>query len=341
MKIKEAGMDNRASILVITLWSLFLLGMFAIHLGYNARQKIEFVKILNSRDNLYFIAEAGVKRAIVELNKKEPSEYDVLNEAWGNNPGIFQEVGVGYGTFDVCYSYLDYHSGRYQTRYGLIDEERKVNLNKAELDVIQRLIMIVVGLGKTEAQGLAAAIIDWRDKDSGLLVPEGSAEDRYYRNLPNPYEAKDADFEVFDELLLVRGVSQELLEKIENYVTIYGDGRININTAGVEVLLALDLGIALVDKIISFRCGEDGIEANSDDNIFSSPNNITAELASFAELSIAELTSLHNLVSRGKLSTNSSNFMVRSIARLDNRQLETISIINREGEILSWRQQEG
>lgn len=325
--------------MLIALWSLCILTVFAVYLGYGVRQKIMLIGRLNSRDSLHFIADAGVKQAIAELRKKEPSGYDALNEAWSNNPDMFKEVSVSYGEFNVCYDYLDYPSGKPQIRYGLIDEERKINLNMSDLNTIQRLIMIVAGLDGIGAQNLAAAIVDWRDSDSALSIPLGSAEDRYYQNLPVPYEAKDADFEVLDELLLIKGMSQELLEKLKNYITIYSNGKININTAPAEVLLALDLNNRLVDKILSFRSGKDKIEATDDDNIFSSPATVVEQLSSFSELSPEEEARLGSLVSFGKISTDSGIFMVRSKAKLDRQESEVTCTVNREGKILSWKEE--
>ncbi len=330
---------RRGSILLITLWTLCLLTVFAIHLGYSVRQKIILIERLNSRDNLYFIADAGIKQASAELKKKvSPVEYDALNEAWSNNPDVFKDVDIGLGSFNIGYNYWDSHSGRQRIRYGLVDEEKKLNLNTSELNDIQRLIIIVTKLDETDAQDLAAAIVDWRDADSKPSAPLGGAEDRYYRNLPNPYEAKDAEFEVFDELFLVKGINKEVFDQLKDYITIYSNGEININTASEQVLLALNLEDDLVNRILSFRCGRDGVEATEDDNVFITPSCIIAELNEFSSLSSSEIVSLNNLISAGKISTSSGNFMVRAVARLGTRQKQIICIINRKGKILSWRE---
>jgi type II secretory pathway component PulK len=325
------------SVLLIALWSLCLLTVFAVYLGYGVRQKIVLVQRVNSSDSLYFIADAGVKQAIAELRKKdEDSEYYALNETWSNNPGIFKDIKVGLGEFSIRYNYIDYKSGLQEIRFGIIDEERKLDLNKAELDAIQRLITIVANLEKTEAKSLAASIVDWRDKDSFLSIPMGSAEDAYYRSLSIPYEAKDSELEAFDELLLIKGMSQEIFNKLKDYITIYSNGRMNINTATPQALLALNLDEKLVDKIISFRCGEDEIEATPDDNIFTSPSTIVEQLNQYSELSYSESTALGNLVSSGKISTDSSNFMVKAVAKLGRRESRIVCVVNREGKILSW-----
>ncbi len=338
--------SNAGSILIIVLWSLCLLATFAVCLGAGVRQKIILVKRLEERDKLHFIGEAGIKKAIAELAKeqKETSEakektYDALNDAWSNNADAFKEVRVGDGMFNICHNYIDEESGLAEIRYGLIDEERKININKIDQVVLERLFKIVLGFGEIEAQELAASIIDWRDSDSQLSIPIGSAEDSYYRSLRYSYEAKDAKFEIIDEVLLVKHMTKEVFDKIKDYITIYGNGKINANTASKEVLLSLGLNEYIVDRILAFRRGEDGIVSTSDDNVFDTPSDIVPKLSRYSHLSDSEVAQLDAVRDR-YLGTSSNNFMARSIARLGNRKdtAETIAVINRYGNILYWQE---
>lgn len=344
--------SNKGSILVIVLWSICLLTVFAVHLGFGARQKIIVAGRLDARDRLHFIAEAGVKRAIFELKKQDgTSDFNALKESWSDNRSIFKEISVGAGKFTIGYSHFNRQSGMLQFRYGIIDEERKININKAERKVIKRLFE-TIGLDKMKAQNLSAAIVDWRDKDSELSIPLGSAEDRYYENLKESYEAKDADFEVLEELFLVKGMDQEAFNKIKEFITIYGDGKININTASEEVLLSLGLGKNVTDKILFFRYGQDSIEATPDDNVFDSLSHIVAKLSQISSLSPSEAANLSNLVSMGKLTIKSDNFMIKSIGKLDKKDvsLEIVCVFerlpslpdendsNKGGKIRYWRE---
>ena len=345
--------DNRkGATLVIVLWTLCLLTAFAVHLSFGAKQKIIMVGRLDARNRLHFIAGAGVKRAILELKKKDrASGFDALKDCWSNNIGIFKEIQVGAGKFTVGYDYLNTESGEYQVRYGIIDEERKININKAKRGIIERLFRIV-GLSEMKAQNLSASIVDWRDRDSELSIPLGSAEDRYYRNIGDPYEAKDADFEVLDELFLVKGMTGEIFDKIKDFITIYGEGKVNINTASEEALLSLGLHESVVNKILSFRYGQDMIEASADDNVFDSPANIAAKLSQFCSLSESEAANLNNLVSLKKITNKSDNFMIKSIAKLNKKDasLEIVCIFemfpessdenssNKGGKIKYWRE---
>ena len=85
--------------------------------------------------------------------------------------------------------------------FGILDEGSKVNLNTADREALVKLP------GMTYE--VADAIIDWRDANT--TVSESGAEDEYYQMLPQPYRAKNAPFETVEELLLVRGITPELL----------------------------------------------------------------------------------------------------------------------------------
>lgn len=103
-------------------------------------------------------------------------------------------------------------------------------------------------------------------------------------------------------------MDKNIFEKLKNYITIYGSGKINVNTASGVVLLALGINQDLVDKIVSFRLGEDGIIGSSDDNIFEAPSNIVPKLSQFSHLSDSEIAQISVIVDQ-YLVTNSNNFM--------------------------------
>jgi len=332
--------NREGSILIIALWSLCLLATFAVILGYEVRQKLTLIQRLDERDKSYLISEAGIKKAIVQIKKEKPENNFTLNNPLSNNASLFKDIEIGDGKANICYNYYtEGEPARWETRYGVSDEESKININKISLPVLDRLFRIVLGFGEIEASELAAAIIDWRDSDSELSIPAGSAEDPYYRNLDYPYEAKDADFEVLEEVTLVKGITEGIFRKIENYITIYGDGKVNINTASQPVFLALGLNREIVDKILNFRCGEDGLEGTLDDNVFDTQADIVPRLSQIYHLNDAEISQLSSISERYFV-TNSEYFMIESVARLNNKKnaSTTTCVVDRSGKILSWQE---
>lgn len=337
----KIGIDRRqGSTLIIALWSLLLLTTFAVQLGVIVRQKITLVHRLENRDNRYLVAEAGVKQAIVQLREDDAMfEADFLGERWNDQASTFEKIRVGKGRFTVSYEHRD---GEYsRIMYGLQDEEGKINLNKADVRVIARLLEGVAGLARWDAEKLAYCIVDWRDKDSFFGHPQFGAEDSDYEGLREPYEAKDGDFEVLEELLLVSEMDQGIFDKLRHFVTIYGEGKININTASKETLSALGLTDRIVEDILSFRKGGDMIAGTGDDDIFLQSATIVPRLSQVFNLTPSDISALSNLVASGQFVTKSENFMIRSIGELDHKKGQTtiVAVVDRMGKIKYWREE--
>ena len=74
-------------------------------------------------------------------------------------------------------------------------------------------------------------------------------------------------------------MTQEIFDKVSMHLTVYGNGKVNLNTAGKYVLRALGMSDTLADKVIQFRRGNDSQEATADDNIFESAGSAAAALS--------------------------------------------------------------
>jgi type II secretory pathway component PulK len=330
----------RGSILIIALWSIFLLTVFAVTLSYGVRQKLVLIKRLEERNKSRLLNEGCIKKAIFDVKRSQSKQYFFLRGST-QKTDVFDENEVDVvndfpGTGKQS-SFLAHNSENLSVYVGTFDEERKININTAGLSTLARLFKIVLGYDDMAAQELAASIIDWRDPDSLLTIPIGSAEDSYYRNFPYAYEAKDGPFEVLQELLLVKGMTNEVFEKIKKYITIYGDGKININTASAEVLAALGLSNTLVSKIIAFRCGEDGIVGSADDGVVDAPGNVAAAVEKRYPINIAEVKQLELIAEQ--LTTSPGYFMIKSIVQTPRGRLaETVCVVDREGNITYWHE---
>ena len=332
--------DRRGSILIITIWSICFLSTLAVILGLEVRQKLRLVQRLDERDKLHLAAAAGIKLAIVQIRQNKESTFYSFQDICADDPSVFKEIELGDGRVSIRYDFFDDAAGQTNVRYGIIDEERKVNVNTADAGVMERLFRVVLDVDEVRAQDLAASIVDWRDADSELSTPVGSAEDSFYRNLTyNPYEAKDAPLEALDELRLVKGMDANSIEKLKDYLTVFGDGKININTAPKAVLLAFGMSTYLADKVLSYRFGKDGVPGTEDDNVFDTYANIVPHLSQFLSLSDSEAADLTRIADQF-LKVQSETFMARAVTHLNKRQniAEIVAVFTRSGDILYWHE---
>jgi general secretion pathway protein K len=103
-------------------------------------------------------------------------------------------------------------------------------------------------------EDLASSAADWADNND---EPRGlGAEDHdYYMHKAYPYRSKGAPFDYVGELALVKGYDQEVMDKLRPFVTVYGNGLVNINNAPREVLMALSVDMTgeIADAVIAYR----------------------------------------------------------------------------------------
>ncbi len=92
---------------------------------------------------------------------------------------------------------------------------------------------------------IVPAIIDWTDSDeqatclSFVKFQNLGAESDYYNTLSRPYNCRNSPFDTTEEILLVKGVSAETFQLMRDYLTVYGDGPVNINAAPQRVIECL------------------------------------------------------------------------------------------------------
>lgn len=330
---------ERSSILVVSLWVISILSAFAVSAGFQVRQKITLADRLNYRAWLYGLAETGIFNAIEKLKEDNVEDgFDTHYDLGANEAFRFQdkEVAAG-GSFLVAYEQGDLIEGTSELRFGLIDEERKLNLNTVDAQTLSQFLQLLE-VEEDAANEIAYSIVDWRDTDSFLTHPNYGAEDDYYEDLKFPYGAKDQPFETLPELLLVRAMTPEIFNIIKNYVTVFGSGAVNVNTASREVLTALGMDEELAGKIIEFRMGADGKEGTGDDNYCSSVGNITSAISTIKNLSGSEMAQLSNLVAKAALGVSASYFMINSRGLLKQRELaiDIESIVDRNAKVVSW-----
>jgi hypothetical protein len=324
---------------MIALWALFILSSFAVILGGQVRQKMVLVKRLEARNKLSAIADGAIPLGVAEVKKFIKAESFSLKDSWSNDPK-FKDIPVAGGTCSFVRAAPVPSAEDKAASYGMADEESRININKADMKCLVALMKVVLGADDIEAQGLAASLIDWRDADSELSVPTGSAEDSYYRNEKYPYEAKDAPFEVLDEVRLVKGFDANVFEKLKNYITIYGSGRVNINTADTAVLYAIGLSPAAVDELLSIRAGKDAVAGTGDDVTFASVPDVVPALTRNGGFSPSQLAALNDSVN-AYATVASTAFTITSVGKApgykESASVECVIDIN--GRLLAYRQQ--
>ena len=139
-------------------------------------------------------------------------------------------------------------------------------------------------------------------------------------------------------------MTPELFEQIRPFVTVYGNGLVNINTAPREVLGALGFSGEGVETITRYRAGSDGVEGTSDDKFFTNTGTILTDLATKGDkpLDTTQEVVLESLLTASRLGVSSTAFGVLSHAVLakNGASLDVEAVVDRQGRILYSRASE-
>ncbi|HMJ64631.1 MAG TPA: helix-hairpin-helix domain-containing protein [Candidatus Binatia bacterium] len=193
---------QRASVLVGLLWCLALLSVVVIGVLHLARLDLMVVKNQGDAIQARYLALAGIEKAKAllyrDMTERKRNARNHSGELY-NAPEQFRDVRLGRGEFSVFHQGTRDEGGRIV--FGIIDEEARLNINKASSQELDRLY------GMTP--DIAAAIQDWRDGDNTARA--SGAEADYYASLKPPYLPRNGPFQTIRELLMVRGVTRDLL----------------------------------------------------------------------------------------------------------------------------------
>lgn len=345
MKVKQKKLicflSRRGSVLILTLWTIALLSIFAVQIGLGLRQRVSLMSRLESRSQMRFLGESGLKKAIAMLVNEISSEQETYTTEGKslrhNNADSFKDIKIGSGQVSVIYEDVTYGILGGDNYYGFVDEERKININTASHQVMRVLFEDLLNVNESHASALADAIIGWREYGDKEL--NGFYSDAYYSSLTFPYEVKHAEFELMEELLLVKGFNEERVNLLRKFITIYGDGRVNINTASVPVLKALGCSQELAEIIDLVRRGADGLESTEDDFIFKKTFDVVSDILSFASLSAEEKDLCDSIVASQVFKTSSRYYFISARAALNQHSMMSTCVYNVfENRIESYRE---
>jgi general secretion pathway protein K len=254
--------NNRgiALLLVISVTTILI----AAALEYNRRARFAVLSAAAARDRLTLsqMAASGINAAMALLAKdRAESNIDSLQEDWANPEKISEllnEIPFDDGTLTVT---ISDEMGRIQVN-ALVTFPDSRNFNESQRQLLERYFNTLMDASEeTPEDSQPPAIInslkDWLDSgDDDAITGLSGAESAYYQDLSPAYPCRNGPIADINELLLVKGITPELFygstetPGVADALTVYGmtpgagtsftfSGKININTAGLPVLVSM------------------------------------------------------------------------------------------------------
>ena len=259
--------DNSGMALILTILIVSL--VVSLTLQLNATMRTDMSGAANVRDGirLNYVAKSGFNYALAVLqadaraDSKEGDRGDSLLEAWADQETFLEGAAALFSNSRFQVKISD-HSGRIQINNLINDKGEK---NNSQIKLLTRFLASPeFELDEDHVNNIVAAVIDWIDNDDEITTLDSGgigAETKDYLRMDPPYPCHDGPIGFLEELLLVKGVTKELFYGIEekpgisDYLSVHGDGKININTADGLVLRALseEMTDSMVENMLEYR----------------------------------------------------------------------------------------
>ncbi len=246
---KKGGRDPAGVALLLTLLILTLLVVTGLELGRAVGVEANLAGNFRDLTQAAYIAQSGVEIARSLIQQDDPS-FDALNEQWGQFELLAylsrQYFPEGHFTGRIIDENAKFNPNGLVDPYGMVNAKKK--------NQFERLLSL---LGHDP--DLIDALLDWLDPDDQKR-PLG-AEGEYYRAQKTPHASKNGALDSLEEMLLIKGMEPSIFWGTEErpglyqYLTVHSDGRININTASLPVLMSLSPAVdqTMAQAVVDLR----------------------------------------------------------------------------------------
>jgi general secretion pathway protein K len=246
---------NSGFVLVVVLCMVVMLGILLFGFNHKSRAGLLAVDDMRKSRQALNSARSGLNIAIAAIR----DEADIkANRKLSNLLSGEESVSLNEGQCSIT---VTEESGRLNINL-LVDENGQIN--RTMIDRLLRLIDLMnrKNFGDFNiSYGLIPSIIDWIDSDDKVtFLPfvkhdNSGVESDYYMNLIPSYRCRNKPFEVTEELLLVKGVTQQVFDSLKDYITVRGDEQVNINWASKYVIQSLseNMDPVLAQMIVDHR----------------------------------------------------------------------------------------
>ena len=282
--MRRAGRGQDGFALVLILFVLLLLSM--IGGAFALAVRTEALATRNAGEDLegYALALAGVQQALAEIAGGWEANFLDASGRMGFARKDGSPVPSPRKAVRLVAGEMDYQ---------IVDEEGKVSVNRADQKLLTSLLRNLELPPGANIDEVVDAILDWVDSDDVRRL--NGAEDEYYLGLRIPYLPKNGPMGAPEELLLVKGITPELFALLSEVLTVYGTGRVNVNTAPSAVLQAVFPNDAL--SLMSERRGTPilrtrapGVARSSTFTILASGRGATSRAARLVKVVVTRLS---------------------------------------------------
>ncbi len=266
--------SKKGAALLVALWVLIILSLIVGSFAFEIQLEAMLVSHQRKKFHAEMAAYSGLEyaRAILDqqANAKELEIEDMAEDLDGfMQAALFIKRGLS------TTSKIELDDSTFHVTLKSAEAGRNINLlvRGEWLEIFE-----MANIPSTEWDTMIDCLEDWIDEGDLHQLNGAESDDPFYQD--RGYPVKNGPLDSVEELLLIKGWGEDVLfgkeedEEsdaifgIANLLTVWGDGKVNLNTATADVLLSYaeyeDWELA---SVLEARNGEDGEPGTLDDGI--------------------------------------------------------------------------
>ena len=216
-RCQRVSSRREGALLLIVLVTVVILSLSAYTFTTLMQTEEEATRLMTLRLQTKYLADSGLDYTRMFLANTDATIFE--NGGRWNNEERFRGIPVAsevdgggrIGYFSVVNYDIDSDGLAAGSRFGLVDESSKINLNTLVFsDALQEGVAREILMQLPEmTEEIADSILDWLDSDDEAR--DYGVETDFYQGLSPGYAAKNGPMDSLDELLLIPGVTPQLL----------------------------------------------------------------------------------------------------------------------------------
>lgn len=288
---RKTGQEGAA--LIVSIWVILILSLLISSMAYDMQVEANVAAFMRKRTKSQYLARAGMEWTMAVLTRKvtENQDEELVLEPDQDEQLVVASINLSRG---VGVSGIEKELGDGKFIVDIVPEESRRNVNVLTEEDWEE-VLDQAGVENTRWPELIDSFMDWIDENDTYRLNGAESDDAFYQEAE--YEVKNAPLDTVDELQMIKGFDDAILyggpskeddsvqyQGIAGWLTTWGDGKVNVNTASREVLLTLpNIEEDVIDRILEFRTGLDA-EANTKDDGFRDIEDVIQKTGLAAEL---------------------------------------------------------
>lgn len=273
--------------LLVSLWVLIILSLIVGSFAFEVQLEGMLVSHKRKKFHAERLARSGIEYARAILDQRDKAKELEIEDMPEDKDGFMQAALYAQRGLSTS-STIQLGDGSFEVTLESAEAGRNVNLLTREqwIDIFE-----FANVPSTEWDAMIDCLADWIDESDEHGLNGAESDDPFYQE--RGYPVKNGPLDSVEELLLIKNWGPDILYGkeadeesdaiygIAEILTVWGDGKVNLNTASADLLLSYaEYEDWELESVMEARKGLDGEDGTLDDGI-KSLNEVGADANKF------------------------------------------------------------